>query len=116
MNEPQSNAISVQPSLLAVFAHPDDEALTCGGLLAWCAKLGVQMSLLCLTQGEHGSDNRKSDLQNASPLGAVRARELREAAGVLGIDDVTLLHHEDGMLPWSNTEQLQADISEQQQG
>lgn len=111
MNEPQSDAMSGQPSLLAVFAHPDDEAIACGGLLAWCATLGVQVSLLCLTHGEHGSDNRKSNLQNATPLGGVRARELREAAGALGIDDVTLLRHEDGMLPWSNTEQLQTDIS-----
>ena len=112
MNEPQGDAMSAPPSLLAVFAHPDDEALACGGLLAWCTTLGVHVSLLCLTHGEHGPDKRKSNLQNATTLDVVRARELREAAGVLGIDDVTLLHHEDGMLPWSNTEQLQADISE----
>lgn len=42
------------PSLLAVFAHPDDESLASGGLLAWCATLGARVSLLCLTHGEHG--------------------------------------------------------------
>ena len=42
------------PSLLAVFAHPDDESLASGGLFSWCAALGAQVSLLCLTHGEHG--------------------------------------------------------------
>ena len=33
---PSTGALHGQ-SLLAVFAHPDDESLACGGLLAWCA-------------------------------------------------------------------------------
>ena len=41
-------------SLLAVFAHPDDEAIAAGGLLAWCASRGGAVSLLCMTRGEHG--------------------------------------------------------------
>ena len=28
--------------LLAVFAHPDDESLAAGGLLAWCAARGAR--------------------------------------------------------------------------
>ena len=42
------------PSLLAVFAHPDDESIACGGLLARCAAEGVRASLLCLTRGGLG--------------------------------------------------------------
>ena len=41
-------------ALLAVFAHPDDESLACGGLLAWCAELGARVSILCATRGEMG--------------------------------------------------------------
>ena len=41
-------------SLLAVFAHPDDESLACGGLLAWCAELGARVSVCCATRGELG--------------------------------------------------------------
>lgn len=96
-----------RPSLLAVFAHPDDESLTCGGLLSWCVALGVRTSLLCLTHGEHAEHARTKSL-----LATVRARELRAAAAVLGLDDVTLLTHEDGMLPWTDPARLERDILE----
>jgi LmbE family N-acetylglucosaminyl deacetylase len=88
-------------SLLAVFAHPDDESLACGGLLAWCAHLGAQVSLLCVTHGEHAQGKRLAD---------VRAQELRDASGVLGVVNLVLLDYEDGMLPWADAGQLDADI------
>jgi LmbE family N-acetylglucosaminyl deacetylase len=89
--------------LLAVFAHPDDESLACGGLLAWCAHLGARVSLLCVTHGEHEGGKR---------LAKVRAAELREASRVLGVADVALLEYQDGMLPWSDAGRLEADIRE----
>jgi LmbE family N-acetylglucosaminyl deacetylase len=88
-------------SLLAVFAHPDDESLACGGLLAWCAHLGVDVSLLCVTHGEHGQGKRLAD---------TRAAELREACDVLGVTGLELLDYEDGMLPWTDAGRLEADI------
>ena len=93
-------------SLLAVFAHPDDESLACGGLLAWCAHLGARVSLLCLTDGGHGAGTPPE----GERLGQLRARELDEACRALGVADVALLHHEDGMLPWVDRHQLEADI------
>ena len=100
-------------SLLAVFAHPDDESLACGGLLAWCAALGVRVSLLCVTHGEQRRmDNTTQPPGTPAATAArhIRARELRDAAGVLGIDTVTILDHEDGMLPWVDAGRLDADI------
>ena len=94
-------------SLLAVFAHPDDESLACGGLLAWCAERGVRVSLLCLTRGEHGPGG---DEDSSERLHDIRERELKDAARVLGIRDLVLLDHEDGMLPWIDGERLEADI------
>src|ERR671911_598751 len=90
-------------SLLAVFAHPDDEALACGGLLAWCAALGARVSLLCTTRGEHG-------WPRGGDIGATRTRELEAAARVLGVADIVVLDHEDGMLPWIDAASLEADI------
>ena len=91
-------------SLLAVFAHPDDESLACGGLLARCSEQGVRVSLLCLTHGEHGPGH------DPERLGDTREGELRDAARVLGIRDLVLLDHEDGMLPWIDETRLEADI------
>jgi N-acetyl-1-D-myo-inositol-2-amino-2-deoxy-alpha-D-glucopyranoside deacetylase len=93
-------------SLLAVFAHPDDESLACGGLLACCAELGARVSLLCLTRGERGPGAGV----HGARLGEMRARELTEAARLLGVSDVLLRGHQDGMLPWTDAELLEADV------
>ena len=87
-------------SLMAVFAHPDDESLGCGGLLAWCADRGVSVTLLCATRGEHGPGHDAS----------ARTRELDAAARVLGVTRTILLDYEDGMLPWVDAGALEADI------
>ena len=42
-------------SLLAIFAHPDDESFCAGGALATLAAAGTEVHLLCLTRGEAGS-------------------------------------------------------------
>lgn len=96
-------------SLLAVFAHPDDESLACGGLLAWCADLGARVSLVCLTRGEHGG---APDAPVDPALGAVRLAELQAAAQTLRLSTVTVLDHEDGMLPWVDADRLKEDIAE----
>jgi LmbE family N-acetylglucosaminyl deacetylase len=85
-------------SLLAVFAHPDDESIACGGLLALAADRGVRVSLLCLTGGE-GRGTREA-----------RIGELHAAARILGIGDATVLEYEDGMLPWADADALERDI------
>ena len=100
-------------SLLAVFAHPDDESLACGGLLAWCADRGARVSILCVTRGERGEQRSKAKGQRSkADLGDMRARELQAAARVLGVAEVAMLSYEDGMLPWVDAATLEADIHE----
>lgn len=96
-------------SLLGVFAHPDDESLACGGLLAWSAALGARVSLVSATRGEHGPQGRTPPLE-PDALGEIRGQELRAAAGALGATEVVLLDHEDGMLPWVAPDRLAGDI------
>lgn len=92
-------------SLLAVFAHPDDESLACGGLLAACAESGVRVSLVCATRGEQGPTGAvRTELADA------RTRELRAAGGVLGLTEVIQLDHRDGYLPSEDGDALETDI------
>src|SRR5690242_4937705 len=61
--------------LQVVVAHPDDETFGCGSLLLHAAAKGATTSVVCATRGEAGEGA-------ADDLGAVRERELREAARV----------------------------------
>src|SRR5687768_9087079 len=84
-------------TLLAVFAHPDDESYLCGGTLAHYAAAGLRVSLVCATLGEAG-DIADPALATRETLPAVRDGELRAAASRLGLADVHLLGYEDGTL------------------
>jgi len=94
-------------TILAIFAHPDDESLACGGTLARLADEGARIVLLCASRGERGSP---SGPVPDHELGNDRARELPDAAAVLGIRDVLLLDHPDGNLRWAGVAELHAQI------
>ena len=81
-------------SLLAIFAHPDDEAFGTGGTLAHYAARGVRVDLVCATRGEAG-EIADSSLATLETLAEVRENELRCAAGVLGINEVVFLGYRD---------------------
>ena len=85
-------------TLMAVHAHPDDEAVFTGGTLARYAAEGVRTVLVTCTGGEVGEI---SDPALATPdnLGMVRAQELAEAARLLNITHYELLGYRDsGMI------------------
>jgi LmbE family N-acetylglucosaminyl deacetylase len=86
--------VSEAPTLLAVFAYPDDESLVLGGTLARYAAAGWRSALLCATRGDWGpiSDESLADYSN---LGNVREAELRAACAVLGISWLRFLDIED---------------------
>lgn len=84
----------MQRSLLAVFAHPDDEAFGTGGTLARYAAEGVRVSLVCATRGEVGEIADPS-LATRETLGDVREAELHCAAQALGIAEVIFLGYRD---------------------
>jgi LmbE family N-acetylglucosaminyl deacetylase len=94
-------------TVLAVFAHPDDESLACGGTLARLSAEGTRVVLMCATHGERGS---QSGPARDDALGRSRAQEMRAAAAALGITDLILLDHPDGDLRWAHVSELHAEI------
>ncbi len=97
------------PVLLAVLAHPDDEAYRPGGTLALLARRGVRVHLLTATRGQAGSCG-DPPLCAPDELPAVRERELRCACAVLGIEPPRLLDYEDGHLSQADPEEIIAQI------
>jgi len=73
------------PSILAVFAHPDDESLSAGGVLARHAAAGARTAVVTATWA--------ADTE--------RAAELAEALRILGAGEPRLLGYADARVPQS---------------
>ena len=73
-------------SLLAGFAHPDDESYRAGGALALLAHTGAQVWVLCATRGERGIPKLRPE-----KAGEVRQNELECACRALGIEPARFL-------------------------
>ena len=92
-------------TLMAVHAHPDDEAISTGGILARYADEGVRTVLVTCTNGELGDapgglkpDDPGHDESIVVPL---RRAELEASCKVLGVSDLELLgYHDSGMDGW----------------
>jgi LmbE family N-acetylglucosaminyl deacetylase len=81
--------------LCGVFAHPDDETLGAGGTLARYATEGVETYVITATRGQRGRYKDGRDHPGPEALGRVREAELRKAAAVLGVREVSILDYWD---------------------
>ncbi len=92
-------------TLMAVHAHPDDEASSTGGVLAAYSDQGVRTVVVTCTNGEFGDAQGGvkpgQDGHDAQEVAQLRLAELREACKILGVSDVeTLGYHDSGMPDW----------------
>ncbi len=84
-------------SLCLVHAHPDDESIATGGVIARAERDGHRVVVITCTGGEEGE--RHGPHPEGRPLAAIREAELRAACAVLGVDRLELLGYRDsGML------------------
>ena len=97
--------------LMCVLAHPDDETLGMGGMLAKYAAEGVTTAVLTATRGEYGWSGDADANPGPEALGAIRAAELRAATAALGVDDVTFLDYQDGQLDQADAAEVTAKIA-----
>lgn len=81
--------------VLAVYAHPDDPDVGCGGTLAGWASAGCEVHVLVCTDGDKGTADPSVD---PSELAARRADEAGEAARLVGVAGQEFLHYPDGEL------------------
>lgn len=85
-----------RPTLLGIFAHPDDESFGPGGTLARYAREGVDVHVCIATDGAAGSYD-ESMLDGYSSLAQRRAEELACAVKTLGATLHTLGYRDSGM-------------------
>jgi LmbE family N-acetylglucosaminyl deacetylase len=96
-------------TLMAVHAHPDDEATGTGGLLARSAAEGIRTVLVTCTDGScgDGPGGIKPGEPGHDPAAVVAMRqdELEKSCAVLGVDHLELLGYADsGMMGWPNND------------
>ena len=81
--------------VLAVYAHPDDADVGCGGTLARWAKAGSSVHLVVCTDGGKGTTDPEVV---PARLAAERAGELEESSALIGLSSVDNLGFPDGEL------------------
>lgn len=85
-------------TLACFHAHPDDETIATGGLMAKAKADGHRVVLIVATRGEHG-EIQPDVLDEGEVLSDRRVQETAAAADVLGIDRVEFLGYVDsGMM------------------
>jgi LmbE family N-acetylglucosaminyl deacetylase len=96
-------------TLMAVHAHPDDEATGTGGILARYAAEGVRTVLVTCTDG--GCGDGPGGVKPGDPghdpaaVAQMRRRELEASCEVLKVSHLELLDYADsGMMGWSSND------------
>jgi LmbE family N-acetylglucosaminyl deacetylase len=88
-------------TVLALHAHPDDEAIFTGITLRRLAEAGARIVLVLATAGELGES--KVSLNRGESLATRRVRELEQSAALLGVSRLLLLGRRDSGLTGAST-------------
>ncbi len=96
---------SDQLTLMAVHAHPDDESLSTGGILARYSDEGIRTVVVTCTNGEYGYGpghrNPGDPGHDPQEVSLTRMGELRSACKTLGVSHLEMLgYHDSGMADW----------------
>jgi LmbE family N-acetylglucosaminyl deacetylase len=105
----ESDSIVDQPTprrIAVFFAHPDDAEWLCGGTVAKWADAGHHVTYVQITHGDKGTEDPE---MSGERLAAIRREEQRNAAAVLGVQDVIFMGREDNSLNGRDRD-LQLDI------
>ncbi len=84
-------------SVVCYFAHPDDETVLAGGLIALLVQQNIPVHVVCATRGEGGERGEPPVVRHQSELGAARESEIRRAVKKLGAT-LTILDYVDPVI------------------
>ena len=93
-------------TILCISAHADDNEFVIGGSVARWAREGRDVVFCLVTNGAAGVNEHTPSNEG---LVAVREREARAAAGILGVKDLVWLGYQDGVL--EDTLALRRDLT-----
>src|SRR5256885_12324270 len=82
-------------TLLLVHAHPDDEAISTGGVMMKAKSHGHRVVLITATRGEVGEIYNMDEEASRPRLGEIRTEELKSAAEILSVDRLEFLGYRD---------------------
>src|SRR6266581_3519678 len=82
-------------TLLLVHAHPDDEAISTGGVMLKAKSHGHRVVLVTATRGEAGEIYNMDEAASRPRLGDIRTEELKAACEILGVDRLEFLGYRD---------------------
>jgi len=82
-------------TLLLVHAHPDDEAISTGGVMMRAHDEGHRVVLVTATRGEVGEISNMDEADSRPRLAEIRTEELRRAGEILGVDRQEFLGYRD---------------------
>jgi N-acetyl-1-D-myo-inositol-2-amino-2-deoxy-alpha-D-glucopyranoside deacetylase len=82
-------------TLLLVHAHPDDEAISTGGVMMKAKAHGHRVVLVTATRGEVGEIYNMDETASRPRLGEIRTVELKAAGEILGVDRIEFLGYRD---------------------
>jgi LmbE family N-acetylglucosaminyl deacetylase len=88
--------------LLIAYAHPDDESFGLGGLIARYVSEGVEVYLICATDGDVGTVSPEL-LEGYNSVRELRLAELDRASQVLGLKHVYKFGYKDSGMMGSET-------------
>jgi LmbE family N-acetylglucosaminyl deacetylase len=96
-------------TMMAVHAHPDDEASSTGGVLATYTAQGIRTEVVTCTNGEFGDApggiKPGQDGHDEQAVAQQRLAELRKSCEILGVTNLELLgYHDSGMPDWDYKE------------
>lgn len=95
--------------ILLVFAHPDDESFSCGGMVPKYVEEGCQVNLMCATRGEEGQVGPLVNLSREQ-VPETRQKELEKAGTILGIHAITFMGYRDATLSGTTPGDLEDKI------